>query len=212
MLSTQFEENQNDAIESNYPIIVDINWTDNGKLLFSFKYCPLYGYSIHLFELYYCYINENNKDWFKYASNNWLSITIPSTTPINNNIELRIGTHNDLYDEHKKKHIELVMKLRCELKGRDFQHHLFYTEFSEIYFVKSITIPSILNNQTNIEQILKTIFTSQIKQTQNQNPQTVAMSQLASLYQAYNNTSGIKNVFTKLLKKYITNYYENKYN
>ncbi len=52
----------------------------------------------------------------KYAQNNCRNIIIPSNNQINKNHELRIATFTALYDETKNKNIELIIKMRCQLK------------------------------------------------------------------------------------------------
>eukprot|EP01084_Bolivina_argentea_P034060 63003_1 len=115
-------------------VIKDIKWTDNGKIMLSFVFNPNYRQTILSYQLYYCYVNENDPNWYKYASNNWKSIHIASKEYNNKDIELRIATCIDIYDENKNKNIELIMKIRNEFKLTNWRCHTFWSEFSVIYF------------------------------------------------------------------------------
>ena len=213
----ELDENKDDSqkiIIYDEPIIDDINWNDNGKITFSFRYCPRFTtYTITKFKLYYCYFhNDGNvsddNNWYRHASNNWRIIVIPTTNNINKNIELRIATNKDIYDDDKNENIELLLKIRCELKGKKWQIHTFYSEFSKIYFVKSNTIPLILSKNTKIRETLNGIFN--LKDADS-NKKIMAKQQLSSLYETYENDHGITKVFTKLLNKEIEKYYKTEY-
>eukprot|EP01084_Bolivina_argentea_P214963 364904_1 len=205
------EDNKDDVRLSNNtsksPIITDIEWTDNGNITFSFAFYPQYKHSIIKYELCYCYVNANDDKWYGYALNNWKTITVPTTDSINNNIELRISTNTDIYHDDKNENIELIMKLRCETKSSEWVH-TFYSEFSPIYFIQSITIPHILNKKTQIYKVLNMIFDIN---NDNQNAKSNGIQQLVSLYEKHQTHSVINKVFTKLLQQYIQKYYQNKY-
>ena len=194
------------------PIIDNIDWTDNGKISFSFQYLPTIStYSIIRYELYYCYINGNDDYWLQYAKNNWRTITISCSNNFNKNMELRIATNKDIYDNEKNKDIQLLLKLRCELKGKKWQIHTFYTEFSKIYFARSISIPFIINKQTPISQILNSIFKLQDDDVNDTEIINKSREELSSLYDKYSNDIGMTNVFTKLLKQQIETFYLSKF-
>eukprot|EP01084_Bolivina_argentea_P309163 534742_1 len=179
------------------PILLDINWIENGKIILSFKFDCIYTHNIEYYEIYYCYINDSDNNWFKYAQNNWRTITIPSTDQINKNIELRIATFHALYDETKNKNIELIMKIRCQLKTNSWIHK-FYSEFSDIYFVRSLSIPSILGKQTDIDNVLTIIFNDN---KYNKDQQLKAKQNLSQLYDSFKNSSDIIHSFTHLIIK-----------
>eukprot|EP01084_Bolivina_argentea_P024665 45928_1 len=93
----------------NSPIIRNLDWLENGKISISFAYHPSYKHKIETFEIYYCYVNHNDKKWYQYAQNNWKSISITSSQINNKNVELRIATHKHIYDESKNTNIELLV-------------------------------------------------------------------------------------------------------
>eukprot|EP01084_Bolivina_argentea_P046500 85646_1 len=129
---------------SKSPNIQELYWEDNGKISFSFLFKPSSTHRIIGYEMYYSYINSADDKWFIYAQNHWKIIYISSKNKINKNIQLRIATNKDIYNENKNKNIELIIKIRCELKHIDYWNYAtLWSQFSDIYYVKSISIPFI---------------------------------------------------------------------
>ncbi len=67
-----------------------MNRIENGTIFLSFKFDCVCTHNIEYYEIYYCYINDSDDNWYKYAQNNCRNIVIPSNNQINKNHELRI--------------------------------------------------------------------------------------------------------------------------
>ena len=198
--------------EDTLPVINNVVWNENGKIVLDFGFDVKYRFKIKIFELYYCYIVDiatQKEDilWKRHVANNWRTIQIASTESYNESVDLRIATINAMYDDSKNHNIQLFMKIRCELNHLDWRHTC-WTEWSDIFRITSILMPSVFNKVTKIEDILHIIF-DENNRTTNTNINT-AKQQLSDLYNKYSSTYGVNDKFTEVVIEIAKSYYKRK--